>query len=460
MTDKNASVSPAANLTQHAVYGPPNPKKPPRPTKHAWFDPWLIPKGIALNPLIREVADFVDCREKRKRRRRPDDQKRHDRMVVGVVCNLARAVVSPPQPSGWLATNTRNGERGKDRYDNTAFGTTFRELLTLLELAFLYRQLPVAISGEVASIAPTSRFEAMVIAAGISADDFASDQEQELIRLTQVTRSYSPLMGPHSDKQRIDYADNAYTNGYRAELRVLNAYLADADITFITDDLEPRVDAHVRTLRRYFTTFAGEEPRFDQGGRLFGAFWQSLKRDRRLGIMINGEPVAELDYQSMFQRLAYAELGKVPPDGDLYLIPPIEAHRDGIKLAMNCFLFDQTERRTWPKDMSMYGDDTDDDPSHAPKLPRGLTVKKAKQMILAKHPDLEAAWGHGLGYRLMWQESRILMAVLTDLMTKDIPALGLHDGLLVPVSARDVALKTMRHWSRQLMGIELPCSVK
>jgi hypothetical protein len=74
--------------------------------------------------------------------------------------------------------------------------------------------------------------------------------------------------------------------------------------------------------------------RFDQGGRLYGGFWQNLKTERRRNIRINGEPVAVLDYGSMFTRLAYAEVGAVPPEGDLYVIPGLEGYRSGVKLAM------------------------------------------------------------------------------------------------------------------------------
>ena len=60
----------------------------------------------------------------------------------------------------------------------------------------------------------------------------------------------------------------------------------------------------------------------------------------------------------------------------------------------------------------------------------------------------------------MWQESEILMMVLCDLMKQDIPALGLHDGLLVPVSKTDIALQVMRTASKAVVGVVLPCTVK
>ena len=59
-----------------------------------------------------------------------------------------------------------------------------------------------------------------------------------------------------------------------------------------------------------------ERQRFDLSGRLFGGFWQGLKRARRAGIRIDGEPVATIDYSSMFARLAYASKGAEPPAGE------------------------------------------------------------------------------------------------------------------------------------------------
>ena len=440
-------------------------RKPPKPVQHRWFDQWLIARGEPLKQIVRETVQIVGSREERQRSRRPDDESNHRRMVEGVVCNLAYAILNP-SPTGWLAVNTRNGARGKTRYDNRAFGKAYRTLLDLLAKEdLLERQIPDAIRGEVSSIRPTGRFAEIARPQGINFADFAPDPSKEVIVLSRVTRTY-PTETRRTSKRRqlLDYADTAISHAYRVAAQELNAFLDAADIAFIDDGLDPLVDPYSRTLTRRFTVFDNQEPRFDQVGRLFGGFWMALKRERRKQIRINGEPVANLDYSSMFTRLAYADLWLPAPEGDLYAIPGLEAHRDGVKLAMNCFLFDETpNRRTWPQDMSFSfetgADATEDDISEA-KLPKGLTVSKAKKAILTVHPALGRAWGRGLGYRLMWQESEILIAALRELMDQDIPALGLHDGLLVPVSRTDTALQAMRAASKKVVGVELPCSVK
>ncbi|WP_156489450.1 hypothetical protein [Bradyrhizobium sp. DOA1] len=409
---------------------------------------------------------MIQNREQRERARRPDDRKNHLRVIEGVVCNLAYAVISPPL-TGWLAINTRNGERGKGRYDNRAFGTTtYRKVLTLLEATgVLQRQISDAIRGEVSSIKPTSRFADMIVEANIALPHFARDPSQELLLLTRVIRNQSPITHKWTKTRKLeDYIDTLDTLSYRAAVRELNAFLDSADISFIDDGLEPAVDPYGRTLTRRFTIFDAQEHRFDQVGRLFGGFWMSMKRERRKQIRIDGEAVAELDYSTMFTRLAYADLWLQPPEGDLYAVPGLEAHRSGVKLAMNCFLFDETpNRRTWPKDMSLSaetGAEATEEDTFKGKLPDRWTVNKTKKAILTVHPALERAWGRGLGYRLMWQESEILLAVLRELMEQNIVALGLHDGLLVPMSKAEIALETMRSQSKAIVGVELPCSIK
>jgi hypothetical protein len=441
--------------------------RPPKPVKHQWFDQWLIARGEPLKTLVAEIEQIIEHREQRKRSRKAEDQANYRRMVEGTVCNLAYAVLKPPLPTGRLAVNTRNEAKGKTRYDNRAFGKPYPAALALLASEGLLKRKISDIRGENSSIAPTFAFADRVRASGITFADFAADPVQEVIRLTRVnrTKAEEPPYRTQKHKELIEYADVAISNEYRAEVQALNAFLHQSDIAFIDDGLEPRVDPYRRTLTRRFTIFDTEETRFDQVGRLFGGFWMSMKKERRQHIRINGEPVADLDYSSMFTRLAYAHLRLTPPPGDLYAIPGLEGHRDGIKLAMNCFLFDETpNRKKWPADMNRtyetYADPTDDDEAVAEKLPTEWTVSKTKKAILSVHPGLDRAWGRGLGYRLMWQESEILLMVLSDLLQQGISALGLHDGLLVPVSKTEIALQAMRTASKAVVGVELRCTVK
>lgn len=451
-------------------------KKPsPQPVRHRWFDPYLIPSGEVFQSVLLRITEDVLAFEKtedgggRRRQRRPKDQAHFETMIGAVVANLAYVGLNPPE-TGRLAINTRNGD-GRTRYDHRAFGTTFRGVIGHLFLMdYLHWSNPRAIRGEVSSIAPGKRWAELTQGLVFTFDDFSRDQGQEVIMLNRKRRSATPWSTDAPGRERIDYKDTTETMALRTSMQALNAFLADANVTFEVDDAEPTVDPRDRLQRRYYVMKADQsDERFDQSGRLFGGFWSNMKASRRSRIRINGEPTKTLDYGSMFTRLAYAELGATPPESDLYAIDGLAGYRSGVKMAMNCFLFDEANtRRTWPAVLGQgVGDDHEAQAnpdclaaSFQARLPAGWTVRKTKAAILAKHPALVAAWGRGLGYRLMNTESDILVEVLLDLMAKGIPALGLHDGLMVQSSFKDEARRVMEDVSLRKVGVVIPVGEK
>jgi len=179
-------------------------------------------------------------------------------------------------------------------------------------------------------------------------------------------------------------------------------------------------------------------------------------------------PVVELDYSSMFTRLAYGEIGATPPEGDLYLIPGLEEYRSGVKLAMNAFLFDTSNRRrSWPSAMAI-GRGTDEEPMPDEegaeevegRLPRGWNVRDTKDAILQVHPALRSAWARGLGYRMMFVESEILVSVWLELISRGITALGLHDGVIVARSKEKLVMEVMTETAQTKARVHIPVKVK
>ena len=300
-------------------------------------------------------------------------------------------------------------------------------------------------------------------------EEIGRDPQAELILLTRNDHDWGSDGERTTTRERIDYQDTPVTTSYRAALRRLNEHLTGADIAFIDDGLQPAVNARERTLRRHFVHLAGQPTgSFEAGGRLYGGFWENLPKHLRRQLRINGEPVATLDYSSMFTRLAYADLGVPPPPGDLYAIDGLEGYRSGVKMAMNCLLFDTRRRRSWPTQLGIgVGDDAEaaaeagsEAASYKARLPAGYGVKRLKKAIMKKHPALSDAWGRGLGYKLMFVESQVLLAVLDDLMSKGVFALGLHDGLLVAQSHLSLAKEVMEQAAIMIAGAELPVVIK
>jgi hypothetical protein len=450
--------------------------KRPEPQRHQWFNAWLTARGGGLKALVGATVAILDNREKhtraRTRARKPLDQVHHLKRVEAVVCNLANAVLMPP-PTGRIAVKLGNGRQGRSRYDSPVLGKKLSPLIHMLSDLDILDLNWSTLRGEVSSVAPSAWFVGKVSEYGIRLSDFGRDEAEEVVVLTRNTREVLPWWSQQGtrklSRERIDYTDTQETHTYRKAVRHLNAFLSAADIDFLDDGLKPRTNPFERTLRRHFLILPDQDEGFDQGGRLFGGFWETLKSERRRHIRIDGEPVADLDYGAMFTRLAYAEVGATPPEGDLYAIPGLEGYRSGVKLAMNTFLFDEGgSRRSWPSVMGVgVGDDhkASADPTSVAasldaRLPKGYGVTRTKTAILQAHPALKAAWGRRLGYRLMFIESQILISVLLDLASHGIPALPIHDGLMVAQSMKDAAKEVMTQQARLMTGIAIPVTEK
>jgi hypothetical protein len=204
-------------------------------------------------------------------------------------------------------------------------------------------------------------------------------------------------------------------------------------------------------MRRYFSLVDGDRAKaWTQNGRLFGGFWLNLERSRRSNIRIEGERVADLDYASMFARLAYAHMGGDPaPQGDLYDLTGLlrgydkEKHRDAVKQGFNSLL---NGGRAGSREI-LKG------------LPPKTTAVQLRDAVLRKHPGLaQAIAGKPIGLELMFTESRILLGCLKRLMGSRIVALPIHDGLMVGKSKMDEARRVMEEVSNDHLGFPLPVS--
>jgi hypothetical protein len=452
----------------------------PKPVKHEWLDQWLVAKREPLKGLITDLTAFLEQYEaensSRSRRRKPADQDAFNDIVNVLGSNLVYAVLFPP-PTGRLAINAGNATRSLTRYDNRALGKQYVRLVRMMAnagLVNLLYPLTQANRGEKSSIAPTYQFERRFMAGrGVTSADFGRHPNEQRVVLTRAVGK-----GERRKQHPVDYRDTPVTNAIRDEVRHVNAFLDAADIVFLDDSLLPRVDAFDRALTRHFNLREADiEERFDQGGRLFGGFWINLASGRRSHIRIQGEPIADLDFKNMFARLAYAEIGATPPEGDLYAIEGLEEYRSGVKMAFNVFLWDDSLRRkNWPKNKDTdkeemgVGVGSDEDAKRDPRgaaaavearLPAGWeNPRRLRDALLARHPALAGAFGRALGYRLMFNESTILLAVLDELMRRSIVALPLHDGLMVARSRASEAKGIMEGIGERLAGCRMPVVIK
>ena len=162
---------------------------------------------------------------------------------------------------------------------------------------------------------------------------------------------------------------------------------------------------------RYFTVFKDGPVTFGKPGRLFGGWWQQFKKERRARVRIQGAPVAILDCASMFARLAYAHQGLEAPVGDLYDLTEllrgydaaIRDHRKGVKKVFNAMIFGGGMGNKLPV-------------GARPLLPPKVSVDEVRKAIIARHPALQELFGTQVGFKLMFQESQVLLRTLGQLM--------------------------------------------
>ena len=268
---------------------------------------------------------------------------------------------------------------------------------------------------------------------GITLEDIGLHDHQEVIILR---REKNDIWNEGED---VEYEDTDQIRLMRQQMIDINRWLADAEIDFDESVLKGSgrtIDITDRHLRRVFN-----QGRFDRGGRLFGGFWQKLsKKDRLDGTVLAGWAVSELDFGQMNPRIVYGLCGAQPAEGDAYAIPGLEEHRSGIKKVMNAMLFSTKQLSRMPQGVRQL----------FAERHRVADVVKA---IQAAHPSIKDRWFTGVGYEAMFIESQIIVDILMQLRSLDIPALPIHDSILIPSEKKDVAKKIMTEAFYQHTGV-------
>jgi hypothetical protein len=214
------------------------------------------------------------------------------------------------------------------------------------------------------------------------------------------------------------------------------------------------VSPHHRQLRRVFNVT------YEQGGRLFGGSWQTLPREDRKHIRIDGALVVNVDFTAMHLRLAYAEAGCDPQGDDLYdltgtdhLRPDWQTLREGRKRLVSVMFMSKRKLTQWP---GMTPREREDIKS---PFGRSAKVKDEVAAIRERHKAIAEWFECGRGLRLQRTESDILVAVLLKLNALGITALPIHDAVLVARSHGETAKRIMEAESRKVTGAKIPVKV-
>jgi len=233
-----------------------------------------------------------------------------------------------------------------------------------------------------------------------------------------------------------------------------------------------------RTLRRIFALGG-----YENGGRFYGGWWQSVPGDYRKFIEIDGAMTREMDFTSIQPSIMYAEAG-AEREGDTYIPPgwPDEVRPFGKKAFNQMINSDPSSahENQWHRfapDIAI-----ENAPQIVPAMPKKLRARLRAIIdqrkrdafeerfgspyhqllldLLAMHGSISSfffskAWG-----RMQRLDSDIAERVMINLLDADVPitALPIHDSFIVRRGAENRLLHAMHEAFEEVVGVE--CDVE
>jgi hypothetical protein len=258
--------------------------------------------------------------------------------------------------------------------------------------------------------------------------------------------------------KRISFEPTAETEGWTATLEAINTFYrqqeiaigrtqAELDLWLAKRNADPeRKGAAYRLpelfstdIRRVFNNGVGENPGFNDGGRLFGGWWMHVPESLRQSIIINSSPTIELDYANCHPRMLYHQKGLVA-DGDLYEMPEIAAYEKKIGVPPDTY----RPYIKWLMQILINGRGRPEivKPPEWMALPVDIPFREVVTFIEARHKPISDAFGTGAGLQLMRLESDIALEIVAGAIEQGWTVLSVHDSFITTECQRD-RLKTM-----------------
>lgn len=249
-------------------------------------------------------------------------------------------------------------------------------------------------------------------------------------------------------------ADDPDARRLAAEVEELNDHVAGVRVE----------GAELDGWTRIFTAGPKGKVRWDRGGRLYArpgaASYQSLSKAERAAIRLDGEPAVELDIRASHLALAYALRGgslatdlRLRGEDDPYLVGGLP--RAVVKLFVTATLGAGKALDRWPKGKAaeLLAEEGEKQLDLRP-----YKVRDVREAVLARHPLLADLAGLGWGRLQHVEGEAVMRAVLRLKREFGVPALPVHDSLIVPVPAwrvaRDVLwLELVKATGREPVGI-------
>ena len=160
---------------------------------------------------------------------------------------------------------------------------------------------------------------------------------------------------------------------------------------------------------------------FDQGGRFYGGWWQSVKKELRSRIVINEYLTSECDFSTLSLRMLYAKEQADCGEGDLYDLGVSfpndpDTSRDIVKRYINALLNDASKKYQLDKEDLIY---------------LGISRKELFDAVCERHSLLRKYFYSGIGLQLQFMDSKMAEHVMLHFVKINQVCLPIHDSFIV-----------------------------
>ena len=236
------------------------------------------------------------------------------------------------------------------------------------------------------------------------------------------------LVLKNRQKKMCDYRNTRERDRLRKRIRKFNALMADVSLELLPGAGANAVERSMLTTHKsVYRVF--NNGHWNQGGRFYGGGWQQLSGANRRRLLINGEPVVELDYKALHPTMLYHMAG-VDPEGDVYGFEGLVGLRPLGKIILLVALNAANRRKA----IGAVRDKVREDPELAQSVQEtGRSITELYDLFLARHEPIAHQFGSGIGIKLQYLDSVIMDRLIAHFADMDVPCLSVHDSAIVPV---------------------------
>ena len=404
------------------------------------------------------LSNTIHCHlieiEQRKRSRKPKDAESFRRTLQIIIPDLINAYWNTK--GGWAFRSLCS-----DKFENTRItAVVFRQVIRLMQrLDYLEsvqgnnRFNPFHAEGEskyIPGLATrfrlTSKFMSLVSDTGITKGNFYKHYKKSLtIDVLRKKASSVAYKNKKINGKRLVVERTAHTEYLKTQVRNINEYLSKQNLE----------NANFSGYYRTFNQADLQNFSWDKGGRLtdpgIDSYQKMSKKERLKLIKINDEQVAEVDISSSYLSIFISLMGESLPDkDDLYAVPGID--REIVKAYITAYFGKGAPLTRWShRAVSEFKSNG--------IFVKTLTVRKVGTRIFEHLPVLSNFKKSGITWAdLMFIESQGIIKTIETLRDDfNIPALSMHDGLIVPVSGAELAEQALK---RVFSKMKINCRVK